>query len=330
VAGIKHRAFLFARPAVDATGRRLVVVVGASTEDRDDALDHLTRALVIGGPIALLLSSLLGYVLAASALRPVEAMRRRADRISSASPGDRLPLPMADDELRRLGRTLNAMLDRLQAALDRERVFVADASHELRTPLAILKTELELALRAGRSEEELRAAIASATEETDRLAQLAEDLLVIARADYGELAIKRDDVEIADVLEGARRRFATRAEAAGRRVVIDAPPQLHASLDALLVGQALSNLVDNALRYGAGDVRLVAVRRNGAVELAVSDAGEGFPDDFVEHAFERFTRGAGGRSGGAGLGLSIVRAIARAHGGDATAQGATVRVVLPV
>jgi signal transduction histidine kinase len=113
-------------------------------------------------------------------------------------------------------------------------------------------------------------------------------------------------------------------------VVIDAPPQLHASLDALLVGQALSNLVDNALRYGAGDVRLVAVRRNGAVELAVSDAGEGFPDDFVEHAFERFTRGAGGRSGGAGLGLSIVRAIARAHGGDATAQGATVRVVLPV
>jgi heavy metal sensor kinase len=329
VAGIKHRALLFARPAVDAGGRRLVVVVGASTEDRDDALDHLTRALVIGGPIALLLSSLLGYVLAASALRPVEAMRRRADRISSADPGERLPLPVADDELRRLGRTLNAMLDRLQAALDRERVFVADASHELRTPLAILKTDLELALRAGRSEKELRDAIASATEETDRLAQLSEDLLVLARADHGQLAVKRDDVEVAEVLESTCRRFAPRAQAAGRRLVVEAPSELQASLDALLVGQALSNLVDNALRYGAGDIRLAAAGRNGEVELSVSDAGEGFPDDFVEHAFERFTRGEGGRSGGAGLGLSIVRAIARAHGGDASARGATVRVVLP-
>jgi signal transduction histidine kinase len=137
---------------------RLYVVVGASLSARDNALDSLTTLLLIGGPVALLLASLAAYGTARAALRPVDAMRRRAAEISAAETERRLPLPPAQDELRRLGETLNRMLDRLQAAVERERGFVDDASHELRTPLALHRTELELALRYGESPEELRAA----------------------------------------------------------------------------------------------------------------------------------------------------------------------------
>jgi signal transduction histidine kinase len=126
--------------------------------------------------VALLLASLAGYGVAAAALGPVEAIRRAAE-IGDADAGQRLPVAAAHDGIACLGETLNAMLDRLEAGFDRERTFVSDASHELRTPLAILKTELELALRAGRSPAELVDALRSAAEETDRLSQLAEDCL---------------------------------------------------------------------------------------------------------------------------------------------------------
>ena len=150
---------------------------------------NLRTILLIGGPVALLLASLAGYAVSGTALRPVEAMRRRAAEISAAEPDQRLPLPEANDELRRLGETLNQMLGRLEAALERERTFVDDASHELRTPLAMHKTELELALRYAKTPEEMRAAIASAIVEVDRLSALAEDLLVLARSEQGKLAL---------------------------------------------------------------------------------------------------------------------------------------------
>ena len=335
VPGVEGKAKVLARP-LETRRRHLVVVVGFSTKDREDTLRGLVRAFSIGGPLALLLASAAGYLLAANALRPVETMRRRAERIRGAALHERLPLSLADDELRRLGLTLNAMLARLELALERERSFVADASHELRTPLAILKAELELALRSGRSVDELRDALQSAAEETDRLTQLAEDLLVIARADQGQLPVSRQDVPVAEVLEGARRRFLARAEAAGRAIVIDAPEELVAPLDSLRVEQAIGNLLDNALRYGDGDIRIVAERHGDEIVLTVADGGAGFPDGFADQAFERFTRADSARSrGGAGLGLSIVRAIARAHGGDAAAEpsstgaGASVRLTLP-
>ncbi len=223
-------------------------------------------------------------------------MRRRAAEISAGEPGRRLPVSEADDEIGRLGHTLNEMLERLEAAFARERSFVSDASHELRTPLAILKTELELALRAGRSPEELRDALRSAGDETDRLTQLADDLLVIARSDQGRLPIRTAPVDVPDLLEAVRRRFARRAEDAGMDLRVSAPPGLRAELDALRVEQALSNLVDNALRYGRGPVDLVAREGPGGLELAVRDHGPGFPPDFLEHAFERFTRADSGRS----------------------------------
>ena len=227
------------------------------------------------------------------------------------------------------------MLDRIEASLERERVFVADASHELRTPLAILRTELELADRQGRSPEELRAALRSAGEEADRLSQLAEDLLVIARSDRDGLPVARERVELKELLERVRDRFSSRAGGAGREIVISAPAHAPADLDPLRIEQALGNLVDNALRHGAGPIRLTASHNGDSAELEVSDAGDGFPPEFEPDAFERFTRADEGRSGGgAGLGLAIVRAIAAAHGGTVAiarldGMGATIRISLP-
>jgi signal transduction histidine kinase len=318
--------------AAPARGGAVVVVVGEDLDPRAAAVSSLGTLLLIGGPILLLLAALAGYGATAAALRPVERMRARAAEIEATDPGARLPVPAADDEIGRLGTTLNAMLERMEAAFARERTFVADASHELRTPLAILKTELELALRRGRTREELTAALRSAAEETDRLVALAEDLLVIARSDQGQLPIRPDDVAAAELLEGVRERFARRIAERDATVEVDANG-LRFEADPLRVQQALGNMLDNALRYGGAHVELAAESRDGAVRLHVRDDGPGLPADLA--AFERFTRGDGARGrGGSGLGLAIVAAIARAHGGEAGAAdrpggGADVWIELP-
>jgi two-component system, OmpR family, sensor kinase len=220
------------------------------------------------------------------------------------------------------------------AALARERRFVSDASHELRTPLAALRTELELALRRKRSTEELEAALRSASEETDRLSQLAEDLLVLARADQGKLPVRRERLRAADLLDGVRERFVRRAADANRSFDVRAENGLELHADRLRVEQALGNLVENALRHGRGRILLEALGSNGRVELHVQDEGDGFPPAFIGSAFEPFSRSDSARSSqGAGLGLAIVDVIARAHGGTAHAAnidgGADVWLVLP-
>jgi two-component system, OmpR family, sensor kinase len=323
---------LLARPA---RRRGEVLVVGSALGDRDDSLSSLLTVLVTGGLAALVLASLAGYGLAAAALRPVESMRRRATEISQLGSGRRLPVPSGRDELAQLGLTLNEMLDRLEQSAKRERGFVANASHELRTPLALLKGELELALQEGRSPQELRAAIVAAAEESDRLAQLADDLLVLARADQGQLPVRAEQLAADELLAGAVRRFGARAREAGRELRAEPSPGTGVMADRLRVEQALSNLVDNALRYGDGPVELSARRSAGGVELHVSDAGPGFAPGLVRSAFERFTReDRGGGRGGAGLGLAIVAAVAAAHDREAGATnlpggGADAWIELP-
>ncbi|MDX6583275.1 MAG: hypothetical protein QOI10_2459 [Solirubrobacterales bacterium] len=318
LAGVEGPVRVLAVP-VDVGGRQLVAVVGSSLGDRNEALDSLLRLLLIGGPVALLLASLAGYGMAAAALRPVDAMRRRAAEISASEPGERLPVPAARDELSRLGETLNAMLGRLEAVLERERRFVDDASHELRTPLALHRIELELALLHADGEEELRDAIGSATEEIDRLIQLAEDLLVVARSENGKVEIAAAPFPVEDVLAAMTTRFAARAERAGTTVSYERPPDGRmVEADRSRVEQALTNMVENALRHGGGPVHLRAQQNGDLVEFHVTDEGPGIPDDFIDRAFERFSRADMGRErGGTGLGLAIVDSIARAHGGAA-------------
>ena len=327
-------ARLLVRPVVDE-GETLFLVVGASLEDRDEALDGLLAQLLVAGPLALLLATGAGYLLAGAALGPVEAIRRRADEVSTERTGQRLPLPAARDEIHRLGETLNAMLGRLEAGIARERRFVADASHELRTPLALLRTELELALRRTRTHEELEHALGSALEEVDRITGLAEDLLVLARMDNGQLSLRRDNVSTSELLRTVAERFSARAASEGRKIDFDAPADNVIVVDRLRLEQALGNLVDNALRHGAGTVRLAASRGDDEVELRVSDDGAGFPPDFLPRAFQRFARAEEARGGAStGLGLSIVQAIVRAHGGFVRADngpngGAVLTIALP-
>ncbi|MBV8258460.1 MAG: HAMP domain-containing protein [Actinobacteria bacterium] len=304
---VLHRKGEWRVLAVSA-GRYGVVVVARPLAARAESLDHLRHELVLFLTLALVISSLAGYGLAAGALRPVEAMRRRAAAVTARRPG-RLPVPRSNDEISRLAETLNDMLARLEASFEHERRFVADAAHELRTPLALLRAELELALRRPRSREELEDALRSAAEETERLSRLAEDLLLIARADQGALPIRRERVAAGEVLAMVAARYASIAELEVEEsdALLDADPAR--------VEQALGNLVDNALAYGGPHVVLSAVERDDVVELHVSDDGPGFPEEFRELAFDRFTRADEARGrGGTGLGLAIVALIASAHG----------------
>lgn len=315
VQGIENQARLLARPVQTENGT-FVVLAGASTGDRAETLSGLVTAFAVGGLLALLFASALGYGLATLAFRPVEKMRRRAGRITLERSGERLPLPGSDDEIARLGQTLNEMLARIESSIERERIFVADAGHELRTPLAILRGELELGLRPDRDHDQARVAMRSAIEEADRLQGLADDLLELARADAAQLPLEPRPVDVAEILNRLRGRFAARAEAAGRMISVHASPELTWTLDPKRMETALGNLIENALIHGSGEVHIDAERDGDELELAVRDEGQGFPEGFAERAFDRFARAEAARtSSGTGLGLAIVRAVVRAHGG---------------
>jgi signal transduction histidine kinase len=321
--------------AADAFGGRLEVAVAEPLDRRDRALDRLGELLLIVGPLALLLATYAGYQVAGAALRPVERMRVRAAQITERDTAERLPVPETSDEIEALGRTLNELLARLDGALVRERRLLSDASHELRTPLAVLLAEVQVTLRGERGAHELREALESVEHEARRLSRLAGDLLVLARADGGRLPVHPEPLDAQALLSAAARRATAAAAAAGRAVATEADAGVVLMADPDRAAQALDNLVANALAYGDGEVRLAACARNGSVELHVTDEGQGFPDEFRERAFERFSRADPARpGGGSGLGLPIVATIAQSHGGRAGARnlpsgGADVWLSLP-
>ncbi len=274
------------------------------------------------GPAVLLstaLAALTGYGIARRGLAPVARMTAEADTLGHTDLQRRLSLPLRNDEIRRLGTTLNGMLARLDAAVERERVFTADASHELRTPLAILRAELDLA-RRNPSEQHVLRSIDSALEEADRLAGLVDDLLVLARADADRLA-STTPLDLGELAGEVVHRFAPIAES--RDVDLRASGAAVVPGDARALQRALANLVDNAVRHtpsrGAVDV-VVAPTDHGA-RVTVRDTGPGVDDHQLPRLFQRFTRIDGARNapGGAGLGLAIVAVVAAAHDGRVTA-----------
>ena len=328
-----------ARLLVTRAGDGDALVVGISLEDQQDALAGLASLLLIGIPVAVALAALVGWIVAGTALQPVERMRREADAISASDRGRRLVSPGTRDELSRLADSLNHMLKRLEDAAEQERRFIADASHELRTPLANLRAELDLALRRARTPEELLQALRSVHEETDRLGRLAEDLLVLARFSGSGVHLRQDPADLGSLLEGAVSSFAGRADPLGVRLEVVADPGLRLVVDAQRIRQAVGNLVDNALRHApAGStITVTAARRAGFVDLAVTDSGPGFSEEYLPRLGDRFARPDASRhraTGGTGLGLAIVRAIVEAHGGQLRAEnvpggGARVTISLP-
>jgi signal transduction histidine kinase len=319
-----------------------IVAVGTSLEETNEAVGSVERFLIISGSVAVVVFGIGAFFLAGAALRPVERMRREADAISDRDTDARLMVPHSRDEIARLGRTMNRLLERLQGALGRQRNFVADAGHELRTPISVLQTELELAARPGRNEEELREAIGHSTRETLRLGRLADELLFLARSDVVQSArSQRTPQQVVEALERSVEAFRGRASDAGVTIAVEGDPALRAPLDTELLRRGVDNLLDNALRYApAGSTITVSAKPTGPgwISITVADEGPGFPQTFLPHAFERFRRASDSRGsddgGGSGLGLAIARAVAEAHGGTATAAnassgGATVTLRMP-
>jgi two-component system OmpR family sensor kinase len=292
-----------------------VAVSAVHLDQRDEALRELLAQLTVANLLALAVASLVGYRLARAALDPVERYRAQAEEIAQGATGVRLDVPAGPrDEIGRLGVTLNAMLDAQERSAQRQQQFIDDASHELRTPLTTLMAEIDLALRKPRSAREYEQTLQRLGTNTTQLVELAETLLALGA--LGSTTPDARDVSARATLEAAARR--ARSQLDDSRVVqIDVPEALTVRADARLLDLALGNLVDNAVRYGAGTVTLTAAHQASAIALAVHDGGPGIAPDFLPHAVERFRQDERSRTGaGAGLGLSLVEAIVTAHGGQ--------------
>jgi two-component system OmpR family sensor kinase len=314
-----------------------VVAVGRSDETVEDAVDRVHHAIEFAGPPVVALAGLAVWLVAGSALRPVERMRREVAVISEHGADASIVVPRTHDEIAKLAATMNDVLGRLKWAVDRERQFVTDAGHELRTPLTILQGELELAGREGRSRVELVAAVEAATVEVRRLAALAEDLLALGRD--GGTTPRVEAVAIGAVVQDSVAAFAARARSAGIVVRCELDRTAVVDGDAAQLRRAVDNVLDNALRFAPSGTEITVDVRHaeGTASIEIADEGPGFPVAFLPHAFERFRRADDARSrddGGAGLGLALVRQVAVAHGGDAVAVnrpsgGASVLIEFP-
>ena len=297
------------------TGRShdYVLAVAAPSDVVDNAGGRQLVVLALAAPLLIAGLAAAGWVIVRATLRPVGLLSREAAAISSLDAERRLPVVEGDDEIARLAGTLNQMLGRLQVAFARERAFVDDASHELRTPLAVLRGEIELALGALDDRDELEQSLRAAKTQAERLTRLAEDLLLLARDRAGTLAVNRQPVDLFDLV---RQEAASLGPALGVEIEPVGAPAV-AEADPSRLRQVLANLAANSAAARAAHVRVELRRDHGSVVLEWADDGLGFPEDLLASAFERFVRGDTARTetGGAGLGLSIVRAVAAAHGG---------------
>jgi signal transduction histidine kinase len=299
-----------ARPVA---GQPAVTVAAVRRDQRDEALRELIGQLALANLAALAVASLVGYRLARAALAPVERYRAEAARIAAGETGLRLAVPATGDEVARLGRTLNDMLTALESALERERQFINDASHELRTPLTLLSTELELALRRPRTTAELEQALRAAAADTADLIALADTLLALGVPPVQDGAAP--EVDLSALATRLVDRYRAGAPAATLRERI--APALTVRGEPARLGRLVTNLLDNALRYGAPPITVAVDRADGLVRLTVHDNGSGMAPEFLPHAVERFRRADTARtSTGTGLGLSLVEAIVRAHHGE--------------
>jgi signal transduction histidine kinase len=305
-------ARVLATPAGDAT-----VYVAGTLEDVEASTTALLRSLLVAVPVVSAVLAGLVWVMVGRVLHPVEAIRAEVDRISAGDLDRRVPEPTTSDEVARLANTMNAMLERLAGATDRQRRFVADAAHELRSPLARMRAELEVdAAHPGTADP--AATAAGVLAETISLQGLVDDLLLLARADAGAPDLRRRrTVDLDEVVQG---RVAAFRGAGERRLDVAAMTPVQVDGDPDQLQRVVGNLLDNAVRHARNRV-LVTLREEpaGWAELVVSDDGPGVPAADRDRVFQRFTRLDEARSagdGGAGLGLAIARDIAERHGGS--------------
>jgi signal transduction histidine kinase len=326
-------AFLVAATGVETPEGPRTVLVARSTEAVTEAIAAVSGLLAVGLPLLLAVVAATTWIVVGRALAPVEAIRVEVDAISAAALHRRVPHPPADDEIGRLARTMNRTLARLEQAQVRQRRLVADASHELRSPVAAIRQHAEVALaHPGRtSTTELAGTVLA---EDLRLQRLAEDLLLLTRADEHSLALRRRPVDLDDLaLEEARRLRDT----PGLRVDTAAVSAARVEGDTAALARVVRNLADNAARHAGGRLAFAVAERDGLAVLRVDDDGPGIPEADRERVFERFVRLDDARArdgGGSGLGLAIVAELVAAHGGTVGVApsplgGARVEVALP-
>lgn len=317
------------------------VVAQMSLHEMAETLAGMRRWLVFIGAAGTLIVSTVAFASARRAFVPVEEMIRAAVELASTTRIDaralevQVPAAAGDVTLRRLAEAFNTMLRRLKGAFESQQRLVDDASHELRTPLGALVADLEVALATATDAREYRSALDRALIQARRLTRLSNQLLALARYEEGEGLAIRSDCPVAEAADQAVADVRHVAEAAGVMLVTEVPPGLCAHMDPLAIGRVLSNLLCNAVDASppGATVTLVAREAPGWVVLEVVDTGRGMEPGEARRAFEPFYRGRA-RGEGAGLGLSIVRAIVRAHGGTvaldtAPGKGTTARVRIP-
>jgi heavy metal sensor kinase len=327
--------------SVQAPGPRelLTVQVARSLADFDHESRELALALLLTGPLTLLVAVGGGYFLARRALSPVDLIRRRTKEITAMRLDCRLPVPSPGDELGLLALTINDMIARLERSFNEMRRFTADASHELRTPLTAIRAEAELALGKPGASPEQQALLGSILEECARLTRLTEQLLALAREDAGIAPQLREPVDLAALLNEATETMRPLAEVKRLRLHVGRPAGVHVQGDAARLRQVFYNLLDNAIKYTpeGGTVEARVEARDGRAVAIVRDSGTGIPEEHLPHVFERFYRVDKARTraaGGTGLGLSIAHSIVAAHGGQielrsAPGEGTTASVTLP-
>lgn len=331
------------RHVKDYTGEGTYFIrIGQSLEALRIARRHLLLVLGLAIPAALLLGSFGGLLLAQQALSPVDRITVAAEHIATGDLSERVPSPAKMDEIGRLAATFNHMISRLQAAFERQKQFTSDASHELRTPLAVMRGDIEIALRRERSCEEYQRVLTSNLEEILRLQRLVEDLLTLARADTGRVELRCEPVDLDKLCEQMAEYISPLAEQRQQALTYDspgAPVTINADLQRLK--QLLLNLLDNAIKYTEpkGQIKLSLKTEGEDAIISITDSGRGIPAEDLPRIFERFFRRSAKTSDrsatGFGLGLSIVKWIVDAHGGKIEAQsklgqGTTFAVRFPL
>ena len=338
-------------PVTEKNQSMRIVQVASSLEDVEDALNTLFLILVITVPSALILTSLGGQFLAYKALKPVDQITQTARMITSQNLNQRITPPKVKDEISRLIETFNEMITRLDQSFRQIKQFSSDASHELKTPLTILRGEVEVALRKERTPPEYQKVLKSNLEEVHRMAQIVEDLLLLSRADNGEIQLNRKEINLSEILNEMVPQARFLAQPQNLLLQSLLPEEKITILgDSLRIRELLLNLIENAVKYSedGGRVTIQLSKQNSAAprekgengfaEIRVTDTGIGIAKEDQERIFDRFFRVDKARSreqGGSGLGLSICKWIVEAHQGKITVEsnlrkGSSFIVLLPL
>jgi heavy metal sensor kinase len=322
-------------------GRSVIIRVFRDETEMRRTLSEIVEVSMLGFPLAGALAAIGGYLVATRSLAPLSAMAQQARRITSESLSKRLPNPNPNDELGRLASVFNETLTRLEASFAELQRFTADASHELRSPLTALRAVGEVALRDGHDPAMLRETIGSMLEEAERLTDLVDALLTLARMDATKSGATLEEVNIATLLEEIRDQFEVLAAEKGQTLAVTSDHNVSVQADRTLLRLALVNLVHNAIRHSpsSSKISLAAARRPHGIEISVSDTGPGIAPEYQEKIFEPFFRLDKARSrsggGGVGLGLAIARRAVERTGGriiveSKSNRGSVFRIALPL